>query len=268
MKISKNPGSPPPPPERDGTGAAGKTGAAKAGETAGPQHAGQGTRSKRGNPAEAAAGRSRAAGNEASQLMKQGGSAVEFATIGLNKLMQAATGRTQAGAQAKPADEATGGARTERAWDNVAGAIFGPAEPVAAKMQSHVASVAEHVKAGAFDEMKASTSQAAQDAAPGDINAFVQSVLRESYMETTKDLQFYAEKVTHFNSLKEGLRDQISDARKELHGQLQSVGEDAQLANVDLQNVLQKQQQTMQMMSNIAKSLHDTAMAVVRKIGG
>ncbi len=49
---------------------------------------------------------------------------------------------------------------------------------------------------------------------------------------------------------------------------LQSVGDDAQLANVDLQNMLQKQQQTMQMMSNIAKMLHDTSMAIIRKIGG
>jgi hypothetical protein len=49
--------------------------------------------------------------------------------------------------------------------------------------------------------------------------------------------------------------------------QLNSVGDDAQLANVDLQNWLQKQQQTMQMMSNISKLLHDTAMAIIRKIG-
>jgi hypothetical protein len=47
-----------------------------------------------------------------------------------------------------------------------------------------------------------------------------------------------------------------------------ATGDDAQLANVDLQNMLQKQQQTLQMMSNISKMLHDTAMAVIRKIGG
>ncbi len=52
-----------------------------------------------------------------------------------------------------------------------------------------------------------------------------------------------------------------------LEEQLASVGDDAQLANVDLQNNLQKQQQTLQMMSNISKMLHDTAMAIVRKIG-
>jgi hypothetical protein len=45
-------------------------------------------------------------------------------------------------------------------------------------------------------------------------------------------------------------------------------GDDAQLANVDLQNILQKQQQTLQMMSNISKMLYDTAQSVVRKMGG
>jgi len=48
---------------------------------------------------------------------------------------------------------------------------------------------------------------------------------------------------------------------------LNSMGEDAQLANVDLQNALQKQQQTLQMLSNMSKMLFETAMAVVRKLG-
>lgn len=64
---------------------------------------------------------------------------------------------------------------------------------------------------------------------------------------------------------------ELAEARariRKLEQVLQTVGEDAQLANVDLQNVLQKQQQTMQMMSNVSKMLHDTAMSVIRKIGG
>ena len=48
---------------------------------------------------------------------------------------------------------------------------------------------------------------------------------------------------------------------------LSEIGEDSQLANIDMQNMLQKQQQTIQMMSNISKVLHDTALAVIRKIG-
>ena len=44
---------------------------------------------------------------------------------------------------------------------------------------------------------------------------------------------------------------------------LNSVGDDAQLANVDLQNMLQKQQQTLLMMSNISKMMHDTMAATI-----
>jgi hypothetical protein len=48
---------------------------------------------------------------------------------------------------------------------------------------------------------------------------------------------------------------------------LSIIGDDAQLANIDLQSALQKQQQTIQMMSNISKTLHDSALAVIRKMG-
>lgn len=49
--------------------------------------------------------------------------------------------------------------------------------------------------------------------------------------------------------------------------ELQSVGEDGQMENIDMQNALQKQQQTLQMLSNVSKMLHDTSMAIIRKIG-
>ncbi len=47
---------------------------------------------------------------------------------------------------------------------------------------------------------------------------------------------------------------------------LQTFGDDAQLANIDLQNMIQKQQQALQLMSNVSKMLHETAMAIIRKI--
>jgi hypothetical protein len=47
---------------------------------------------------------------------------------------------------------------------------------------------------------------------------------------------------------------------------LASLGDDAQLANVERQDIVQKQQQTLQMMSNISKMLYDTDMAIIRKI--
>ena len=55
---------------------------------------------------------------------------------------------------------------------------------------------------------------------------------------------------------------------KDFETMLSTAGDDAQLANLDLQNVLQKQQQTLQLMSNISKMLNDTAMSIIRKIGG
>jgi hypothetical protein len=63
-------------------------------------------------------------------------------------------------------------------------------------------------------------------------------------------------------------RDEITGYINNLEQQLNSIGDDAQLANIDLQNALQQQQQLLQMLSNISKMLSDTAMAVIRKIGG
>jgi len=59
---------------------------------------------------------------------------------------------------------------------------------------------------------------------------------------------------------------QMDEYIETLEQKLNSIGDDAQLANVDLQNALQKQQQTLQMMSNISKILHDTSMAMIRKV--
>src|SRR4030095_7507165 len=47
---------------------------------------------------------------------------------------------------------------------------------------------------------------------------------------------------------------------------LNTIGDDAQLANIDLQNILQKQQQALQMLSNISKVTHDTALEIIRNI--
>lgn len=170
-----------------------------------------------------------------------------------------------------------------------------------------------------------------------DVDALVQTVLRQSYLEATEDLRDYAEKVSTYNRQKKAVRAYLSALRKfkanvfavarergvdlcranekdvailtevlekaatshnvgaieyELcvpdrvpaaavknldmleaeiahwEERLNTIGDDAQLANVDLQNMLQKQQQILQMMSNISKASHDTAMSIIRKIGG
>jgi hypothetical protein len=69
---------------------------------------------------------------------------------------------------------------------------------------------------------------------------------------------------TRLEELIESLRRLEADFREVTDS---AIGDDAQLANVDLQNLLQKQQQVLEMMSNISKMLYDTAMAVIRKLG-
>lgn len=51
-----------------------------------------------------------------------------------------------------------------------------------------------------------------------------------------------------------------------LEAKVSLIGEDSQLANIDLQNSLQKLQQTLQILSNVSKAAHDTAMASIRNM--
>jgi len=48
---------------------------------------------------------------------------------------------------------------------------------------------------------------------PADINAMVQNVMRESYLEQLDDLKFHADKVKHFNAQKKAVRDYLTDLR-------------------------------------------------------
>lgn len=70
------------------------------------------------------------------------------------------------------------------------------------------------------------TSKQATQGGAVDPNALVQSVLRESYMQTTEDLRFYAEKVKYFNETKKEIRDHLSKLRgydKDLKSQVDSL---------------------------------------------
>ena len=61
-------------------------------------------------------------------------------------------------------------------------------------------------------------------------------------------------------------REDLPGYARYLETQLKAVDDDAQMANIELQNALEKQQQMMQTMSNVSKALHDTAMAVIRNM--
>jgi hypothetical protein len=71
------------------------------------------------------------------------------------------------------------------------------------------------------------------------------------------------QKVQEMKRTNQALDQELSEWERKL----MTAGDDSQLANIDLQNMLQKQQQTIQMLSNVSKVLHDTALAVIRKIG-
>jgi len=114
-----------------------------------------------------------------------------------------------------------------------------------------------------------------------DVNALVQWVLRQSYLENAAEFSYYADKVRFFKTQKKAARERLATLHKlgrtsnrweadikRWEAELKSVDDDAQLANIDMQNWLQKQQQALQMLSKMSKMLHDTAMAVIRKIGG
>ncbi len=60
---------------------------------------------------------------------------------------------------------------------------------------------------------------------------------------------------------------QINMNIEDLERKLNSMDDDAQLANVDLQNTLQKQQQTLEMLSNISKMMQKVTKSIIENIG-
>ncbi len=62
-------------------------------------------------------------------------------------------------------------------------------------------------------------------------------------------------------------KEALDDYIKDLENKISSIGDDAQLSNVDLQALLEKQQELIKTLSNLGKLLHDTALAIIRKIG-
>jgi len=174
-------------------------------------------------------------------------------------------------------------------------------EALAAAAGEFVANQGSDSARAAFAEQAANANLSQQN-----IMAVLFFVFKESVESQNEDKKYWLEKLRQYNELGQALHDELERLRAhrcpaepcppfqtnaralqtsfgsafltsprdlaayqaELEQQLQSVGDDAQLANVELQNVLQKMQQTLQSISNIAKTMHDTAMAVIRKIGG
>lgn len=64
------------------------------------------------------------------------------------------------------------------------------------------------------------------------------------------------------------INQEMENAKKSLQIARDSVGDDAQLANVDMQTTLQNCQENIQQLSDILKMESDTALNTIRKIGG
>jgi uncharacterized protein YegP (UPF0339 family) len=100
-----------------------------------------------------------------------------------------------------------------------------------------------------------------QEAATESWSHLIQSLSKSTRGVSESDVNHLIWQVISKSRL-EALENEI----KEWEEKLNTVGDDAQLANVDLRNMLQKQQQTLQMLASISKILHDTALAVIRKM--
>jgi len=63
-------------------------------------------------------------------------------------------------------------------------------------------------------------------------------------------------------------RSELENYISYLQGKLDSVGDDSQIANVEMQSCLQDQSQQVEMISTIMKACYDSAMDVIRHMGG
>lgn len=139
-----------------------------------------------------------------------------------------------------------------------------------------------------------------------DVEALTRWVLSESFKETTRTLDTYTERVHELGQLKTEMSRELQNARNgldswtkssafkttysvdlserrtestritskasmanyvsDLEAELVSVGNDEQLATVDLQNSLQKREQVLQALSNISDLLNDTTMRILRNL--
>lgn len=120
-----------------------------------------------------------------------------------------------------------------------------------------------------------------------DVDAAVQAVVNEAQREAGRPVREARAKAERLRAMWKALaaernrlraslagvrepkaRAQYDEKLRDMEAKLNSIGDDAQLANIDLQNKMQQEQRTFQTISNIMKTLHDTAKAIIRNIRG
>ena len=71
---------------------------------------------------------------------------------------------------------------------------------------------------------------------PMDINALVQKVLKDSYDETTSDLQFHAEKVKFYNEAKKNIRENVNEYREAM-SEFKKMQESGELTKISTKQI-------------------------------
>jgi hypothetical protein len=61
-------------------------------------------------------------------------------------------------------------------------------------------------------------------------------------------------------------KNNAAQIQQELKKTIENTGDDQLLVNIDLQNILQKQQQVLQTMSNVMKTMHDTTKSIIQNL--
>ena len=92
-----------------------------------------------------------------------------------------------------------------------------------------------------------------------DVSGRLASTTESSTQYNQSDLDFITRKLISIDQQVKALDKGIIVLKQKLS----STGDDAQLANIDLQNALQKQQQTLQTISNVSKMQYDTLKSII-----
>lgn len=159
--------------------------------------------------------------------------------------------------------------------------------------QKRISRIIKKLKTNDYDSAKKDFGTLLQDLSkksePVDVMGLLFYIVRESVSEQNKDMEDFLSRLASYNEIAENLGDYLGDLQdafeaaeendcddvkesleekiKKREKALAEIESDAQLINTELQNMLQKQQHTIQTLSNISKTLHDTATGTIRKIG-
>ncbi len=165
--------------------------------------------------------------------------------------------RERARPEADRADPEAAAAATLRA--GVHGALAGPSESVRRSLWALGGALASDVTAQ-IAECRAVQQMLIELLARAPVSPGPEADVREieAYVRATQQWQ---DGVAGLERRLEICMERLGRAERE-----GSAGEDAQLAQVELQQAMQRRAQTLAVLSNVAKTTHDAAMAVIRNM--